>query len=359
MGLAQLFKRKESFVAVDIGASAIKLVELDVSGDTPTLLNVAFVQFDSEGSSASHSLKPEKIAEHLTSIFQANQISNKKIVTAVPGPSSFTKRVKFPKTDPKHLAANLEFEAPNHIPHSPDAVKLDFHIIGEDGKNKIDVLIVAVKNEVVDNLLACFGLADLDVAIVDIDYFALQNAFELNYPEHYEKTVVLIDIGARYSSINICKAGESLFAGDVSVGSKQLFEGAAAEMGVSLVEFEQLRKSGADPNKKDEINVALQSSVQNVVNELNRQLSFFWNAAGADGSIDLIMLTGGIAGAFGLTEELEKKTTIQCKIIDPFKELERSEQIDEAYLADVAPLMAVAVGLGLRELGDKIIPDFL
>lgn len=359
MGFSHLFKRKESLVAVDVGAGGIKLVELDVSANSTILRNLAFLQFDREKHQGNISIKPEKVAEHLVNIFQANQIVAKKIVTAVPGPSSFTKRVKLPKTDPKQLAANLEFEAPNHIPHNPDAVRLDFHIIGEDRKNKVDVLIVAVKNEVIDNLLVCFSLADLEVAIVDVDYFALQNAFELNYPEYFNKTVVLIDVGARYSSINICRSGESLFAGDVLVGSKQLFEGAAAEMGLSLEEFENLREKAKDSGEKADINKALQVSVQNIVNELNRQLSFFWNAAGAEGAIDLIMLTGGIAGAFGLSEELAKKTAIPCELIDPFKELERSEHIDQAYLTEVAPFMAVAVGLGLRQIGDKIIPDFL
>lgn len=353
MGLNNLFKKREALLAIDIGASAIKLVELDLGSANPALLNVAILQVQGDGSVGS---KSDKIAENLTSLLQANQIGKKRVVTAVPGPSAFTKRVKLPKAEPRHLAASVELEAPNHIPHSLDAVKLDFHIIGESGRNQLDLLLVAVKNEVVDNLLHCFELVGLEVAIVDVDYFALQNVFEQSYPEYFDKTVALIDIGSRYSSINICRAGASLFAGDVSIGAKQISEWTAADNNMVAIDQEQsVEFVTASPTSHD----SKISATQKAVNELNRQLSFFWNAAGVDGAIDLILLTGGAALTPGLLEELEAKTSLKCQLIDPFRGLECSEQIDSKYLDEIKPLMAVAVGLGLREPGDKIIPDYM
>ena len=359
MVFGSLFNKHESLVCVDIGASSIKLLEMDTTGAEPLITNIAMAPL-ADGVFASNILnKTEVAAEEITKLLSSHGIADKRIITAMPAPSVFTKRVKMPKLDYSELASNIEFEASNFIPHNIDAVRLDFHVIGETGKNQLDVLVVAVKNEIIDSYMDCFGLAGLDVAVVDVDYFAIQNMFELVCPEKINSTTALINIGSRYSAVNICRAGESLFTGDISAGGKVFTEAISLELGITSNEAEDLKKQklGTDEDSES-LKDILDEKIQHVAAEYNRQLSFFWNASGAEGGIDEILLTGGSAVIPGLKEELSERTGINCSLLEPLHGLKTIDGIDETYIKEVEPYMAIAVGLGIRQPGDKIIPEW-
>ena len=155
MKFGDLFNKSESLLSIDIGSSGIKLLELDITADTPVLQNVAFSPFTGEVDSNNQLSKTEKVAEQLNAQLEANGIGDKRVATAMPGPSVFTKKIKMPKTNLTELASNIQFEAGNFIPHNIEAVKLDYHLVGESGKNQYDVLVVAVKNEIVESFADC------------------------------------------------------------------------------------------------------------------------------------------------------------------------------------------------------------
>jgi type IV pilus assembly protein PilM len=364
---ASLFKKREALLAIDIGAAGIKLVELDINGDTPKLLNIGHAIVAGDIFSNNTITKTEKIAEQITALLEGNSIADKRVITAVPGPAVFTKRIKMARMDATELASNITLEAGNFIPHNIDAVKLDYHVIGQSGKSQIDVLVAAVKDEILESFASCFSMAGLEVAIVDVDHFAIQNMFELNYPELLNKTVALVNMGARYSSINICRGGDSLFTGDVAVGGKLFTDAIVETMGVPFEQAENLkRKGGSAVSGSKAANDAMADAVQDVIDrnieyvagELNRQLSFFWNASGADESIETILLSGGGCLIPGLLEELSEKTGIPCQLADPLRAIDKGDNFDAAYLKELAPLLSVAVGMGIRSPGDKEIPEF-
>jgi type IV pilus assembly protein PilM len=358
MGLKEMFKKHESLISIDIGSSSIKLLELDVKGGKPTLLNVAMSPFSGDVFSNNVISKSEKVAEAITGLLESNAISDRRVVTALPGPSVFTKKIKMPKMQLSELDSNIYFEASNFIPHNIEAVKMDYHILGESGKNQLDVLVVAVKNEIIDSFLNTLSLAGLEAAVVDVDYFALQNMFEICYPELSSKTVALINIGARYSSISICRDGGSLFTGDIVVGGKMFTDAIAEATGVTPEEAEKIKKSGDRSSPDFEtVQEVIDKKVEYVASEFNRQLSFFWNASGSEDGIDRIMLSGGGSLIPRLSEELSEKTGLECGILDPFKNLELGEGFDRKYLKDIGPLMAISVGLAIRQPSDKVIPD--
>jgi type IV pilus assembly protein PilM len=364
---SSIFKKREPLVAVDIGASGIKLVELDIAGDKPRLLNIGVAALSGEVFSNNTIVKPEKIAEQITALLEANSIGDKRVITAVPGPAVFTKKIKMAKMDAAELASNVMLEAGNFIPHNIDNVKIDYHVIGESGRSQLDVLVVAVKDEILDSFLSCFSLAGLEVAIVDVDHFAIQNMFEMSHPELVAKTVALVNMGARYSSINICKAGHSLFTGDVAVGGKVFTDAIVETMGVSAEQAENLKRKGgsavsgskaASDAMADAVQEVIDRNIEYAAGELNRQLSFFWNASGADESIDSILLSGGGCLVPGLVEELSEKTGIPCQLVDPLSGIDTGDSFDAAYLKEIGPLMSVAIGMGIRSPGDKVVPEF-
>lgn len=359
MSWKDLFKKNETLISIDIGASAVKLLELDLTDpDSPSILNIGVAPLSGDIFSNNMITKTEKVAEQISSLIEANSIADKRAVVALPGPSVFTKKIKMPKVSLNELQSSIYFEASNFIPHNIDAVKLDYHILGESGKNQLDVLVVAVKNEIIDSFIDTLSLAGLEAAVVDVDYFALQNMFELCYPEHFDKTTALINVGSRYSSINICRRGESLFTGDIGVGGKLFSDAIAEAIGVTPEEAEKLKRT-ADSSvaEYDTIQEAIDKKVEYVASEFNRQLSFFWNASGSDEGIDSIMLTGGSSLIPRLAEDLAEKTGLECGTIDCFRRLKYGEGFDPEYLKQLSPIMSINVGMGIRQPGDKVIPD--
>jgi type IV pilus assembly protein PilM len=359
MVFQKLLKKRESLVGLDIGSSTIKLVELDTSGGQPSLVNIGIVATPADALQNNAIHKPESIADALTALFEENNIADKRVALSVPGASVFTKRVKMPRMAPSDLADNIQLEAGNFIPHNINAVKLDYHILGEAGKNQVEILVVAVKEEVLDSYLEALSLAGLEAAVADVDCFALQNAFEMNYGDMLATTSGLVNIGARFSSINICRDGQCLFTGDVSLGGKLFTEALVEQLGVAGEEAEQLKRGMGGRERSDEAREVIEKNIEYVASELNRQLSFFWSASGAEEAIDKIFVTGGGARVGGLLEELSEKTGIVCEYLNPLRGIEVPAGFDKKYLDELNPFLSVAVGLGIREPGDKIIPDFM
>ena len=355
MKLSGLFKKREALIGVDIGLSGVKLIELDCVASMPRLSNMAIAPLPAEVFSNNIIVKPEVVAEKISTLLEANGISDRRAVTAVPAPGVFTKKVKMPKLAPAELAANIQLEVGNFIPHKMDAVKIDYHVIGEAGKNQLDVLVVAVKDEVVDSYVEALALAGLETAVVDVDSFALQNCFELGYPEMKESLVALIDIGARYSGVTICRRGQALFTGDIPLGGRAFTDLLVDSLGLSFEEAEGIKRQ---PGKQPKAAEALAQKIETVAVEFNRQLSLFWNASGVEDSLDRIMLSGGGALLAGLQTALQQKTGIECELLNAFKGVDCGSGFEPGYLAEVSMQAAVAVGLGLRRPGDKEEPDY-
>jgi type IV pilus assembly protein PilM len=355
----KFLKKEESLVAFDIGASSIKLLEIAMKGSRPQLVNIGVAPLNGEIFSSNAITDPAKVGEQIGLLKEANNINGKRVAVAVPGPSTFTKHIRVPKMDLDELRDHVTMEASNFIPHNINAVRLDFHILNPIGKNQLEILVVAVKNEVVDSILNAFEVAGLEVGVIDVDSFAVQNTFEMAHPELLSKTVALINMGARYSSINICKEGVSLFAGDVPLGGRHFTEAVSDSTGLSQKDAEKLKitrdkKSPHFAALKD----ALERHAQYVASELNRQLSFFWNAAGGDQGLDAIYVTGGGGEIPSLLEEISEKTGVHCERLSPLKALECSTDFSASFLEEVAPVMGVSVGLALRIPGDRLVPDF-
>ena len=219
---ASLFSKNDTqpFVSVDIGTSAIKVMSIDMNGERPKLLSVGSVPTPAGCVSNNMVTKPDVIGSCIRSALEANEIEGVRATIAIPGPSAFTKKITIAHAPLKDLDSNISFEASNYIPHNVNAVHLDYQVVATQGSSTMDVLLVAVKNEIIESYVEAVESAGLEAAIADVDYFALENMFELCYPEEKEKTLAIVNIGARYSSVSILSNGESLFSGDVGVGGR-------------------------------------------------------------------------------------------------------------------------------------------
>lgn len=357
MDLFKFFNKKESLLSLDIGSTGVKLLEFDLTSERPLLVNLGFSPFTQDVFTGNSISRPEQVAEQISALLESNGISGKRVVTAVPGPAVITKRITMPRQPLTELSAAIQYEAANFIPHNIEAVRLDFHVLGESAEGQLDVLVVAVKNEVIESYVECLSLGGLEAAVIDVDYFAVQNMFEVNYPQFVEKPVALLNVGARYSTVNVCRGGASLFTADIPVGGRAFTEYLVEEMGVSEAEAEGLKKTSPD-KASAEVKELIDQKLDFVVSEIYRQLGFFWSAAGSDDGIEKIFVSGGGSLVPGFLEELQEKTGIEAQRIDPFQGIERGISLDAQLVDELSPIMSVCVGLGLRHAGDRDLSAF-
>lgn len=344
----------EPFISVDIGTSAIKLMSLDVSGDKVKLVSAGVAPTPANAISNNAVTKSDQIGQAVRSIIEANDIKGLKACFAIPGPSAFTKKITIGYTDLKDLEENIRFEAGNYIPHSVDAVHLDYQVLKVNGTSTMDVLLVAVKNEIISSYVSAIEKAGLEPAIADVDYFALENMFEQNYPEEKGKTIALLNIGARYTTVSILQEGQPLFSGDIGVGGRLYTDALCESLSMSPADAEKA-KTGAPIEGYDSglVTETLDRTTEHVAGEIQRQLGFYWNAAATERSIESICVCGGAARIPGLIEEVGVRTGIVCSFIEPLRNVDWTDRFDDDYINEIKYSLGVGVGLGLRRFGDK------
>ena len=355
-GLTSFLNRKndEPFIAVDIGSSSIKILSFELSGGKPKLLGAAIAPTPAGAVSNNAVTKVEQVAQTIRGLIDANEMKGKRAIFAVPGPSAFTKKITIGKASLKDLTSNISFEASNYIPHSIDAVHLDFQVLKPQGKGTLEVLLVAVKNEIVRSFTNTIEQAGLEPVIADVDYFAVENMFELNYPEERKRTIAIVNIGSRFSSVSILSGGESLFTGDVGVGGRLYTDTLCETLGMQPAQAEQAKAGIAiDGFDAGLIHETRDRTTEHLASELHRQIGFFWNAAATDKSIEAIYLCGGASQVPGLVEELSSKTGLTCSLMKTFRNIDWSDQFDEEFIGEIGLSMGVGVGLAVRQLGDK------
>lgn len=354
--LGSLFGKsvEEPFVSVDIGSSAIKLMSLDMSYERPRLIGMGMVPTPAGALNNNLVARADDLAQAVRAGLESNGIEAKKAVFCIPGPCAFTKRINIGHMSLRELEQNINFEAGNYIPHSIDAVCLDYQVLNSSGRSTMEVLLVAVKREIVDGYLDVLEKAGLQPKIADVDYFAMENMFELNYPEEKTKMLALINVGARYTGISLIENGESLFAGDVGVGGRLYTDALCEALGMKPAQAEEA-KAGRVTQGFDEnlVRETIERTTDHVATEIHRQLGFFWNAIATDRGIEAIYISGGAAQVTGLVEELSSKTGLPCRFVESFRALDWAESIDEEYLQEIGMAMGVSVGLATRRLGDK------
>lgn len=352
-----LFGKDERVVAIDLGSANIKLLELDCSEELPLVVSMGIIPVTGEIFNANVVSEIDEASGLVVELLESTRVKDKRVVTAVPGPSAFNKKIRIPKMALSEVASHVEMEAGNIIPHNINAVMIDYQLTKEISKANWEALVVAVKSEIIDSHLAVFENVGLKVAVVDVDYYSLQNMFEISYPELFESTICLINIGARYSSISIVNKGESLFTGDIPVGGRVFTESIAEGLGISTKEAEKLKLSN-DPKSpyKDMVTEILNRSVEYVAGEINKHLSFFWKTGGGDVVVDRILVCGGSALIPNLTSEISEKTSLECSLLNPLRGVKIPESMDSEWVKKLSPLMGIAVGLGIRQAGDRFVP---
>ena len=350
MGLFGLGKRQATF-GLDIGASAVKVVELaETRGGGFALQAFARVALPRDVIADGTVREPGIVAEAIKEAIDKAGIRSKSAVISVSGREAITKRVPLPKVGAKELADAIVLEAEHHIPFAVDDVFLDYQVVGESG-NTMDVMVVAVKKVKVLEYVAAVEEAGVEPTVVDLDAFAVQNQFELNHPNEGGDAVALIDIGASIMKTNVIRNGLSIFARDVPFGGHHYTEAIAQRLNIPFEKAEAAKQGDNVGVNWDDMVPALEAVSRELSLEVQRTFDYFASTTESE-RIAKIVLSGGCAQLPGLSDYLSSNWGIPVELTKPFQRIE----IDPAFADEVhaaGPALAVAVGLALRRPGDK------
>jgi type IV pilus assembly protein PilM len=355
LGFLGSFSQNNGFVAFDIGSSSVKMVEAAVDKHGWRLVNVGILDLPVGAVQNNMVVDSRAVVDAVRRLIQDKGVTSKKVISAVPGRAVIIKKFQVPVQQSEELEANVEFEANKVIPENLENVNLDYQILNYlEGGSKMEILLVAVRKEIVKSYTDVIEQAGLTPSVMDVDYFALESMYETSYePQASGEVIGLVHIGARYTSINVLSGGISTFTGDLPVGGEEFTDTVRRSLQISNEAAETLKITGMLEGKKyPELDELLRPVAEAYAEDIRRTLSLYGGVASEEG-IRTIYVTGGGAKVSGLREVLEEKLSVPVQLADPFRGFRVNDNIDKAYLSETASQLGVGVGLAVRRPSDK------
>jgi len=349
----QLFSRKaQSLIGVDISSSAVKLLELSKSGDNYKVESYAVGGLPPNSVVENNIADVEAVGEVVQIAYKRSGSGVKNAAVAVSGSAVITKIVQMQASlSTDEMENQIMVEADQYIPYSLDEVNLDFEVLGptEGATESVDVLLAASRTENVDVRVDAVELGGLSAKIVDIEAYAMENAFSLIAPQlpngAMGQTVAIFDIGATMTTLSVIHDLKTVYMREAIFGGKQLTEEIQRRYGLSYEEAGMAKKQGGLPDTY--VPEVLEPFKEAMTQEINRSLQFFF-AATQYNSVDHIVLAGGSCSIAGIDQMVEERMSISTLIANPFSNMTLSSKIKAQVLSNDAPALMIACGLALR-----------
>ncbi|HBG45440.1 MAG TPA: pilus assembly protein PilM [Deltaproteobacteria bacterium] len=351
------FTRKKDAVAFDIGSNSIKLVQMNRAKKGWELIKMGMAELPPEAIVDGSIIDSMTVTNTLRDLVKEHGVKVKDAVSSLTGHSVIIKKVSFPAMTEDELADSIQWEAEQYIPFPISDVNIDFQILGADseGRGQMDVMLVAVKKDVINDYTNVIKEAGLNPVVIDVDSFALENMMEINYPIAPGENIAMVNIGASITSISVILGGLTIFTRSIPMGGNQFTEEIQRQLSVSFRDAEDLKtgRKAASEQESSELASSVGSVSTNLTFEVKRSLDFF--LGGAQGSyVSKIYLSGGGSKVAGLQNLMQDKTSIPVEVVNPFKSIEASsKQFDRERLKEAAPFFGVAVGLATRRFADR------
>jgi type IV pilus assembly protein PilM len=355
-----LLGKNRNLVGLDLGDSSIKVVQLKDLGKGRgfQLMKMGWDPLPPEAIVDGAIMDAQLVTETVQRLFQRCRIkTSTPLATAISGHSVIVKRISLPVMSAAELAESIHWEAEQYIPFDIDDVSLDYEILegsSLSGDGSMDVLLAAAKKEKINDYVNVIEQAGLNTVVVDIATFAMQNAFEANYEFEPDQVVALVDIGSAVSSISVIHGGNSVYWRDInSIGGNQYTDTLQKELNLSAEQAEKLKRGEELDGIQYEQVMAILSSVNaDVGTEIQKTLDFFKQISGTEKPVDRLLLTGGTSQVVHLKEALAERLGTQVEMLNPFRRIPESRDVNAELINEMMPTASVAVGLALRKLGD-------
>ncbi len=347
-----MFKRgKKSMVGVDIGSSSVKAVELQGRGNDLQLLSLGFEALESDSVVDGQIIELNAVSNAISSIFNEHKIKTTQVAAGVNGHSVIVKNIVLPQMSDGELQESFAWHAEEHIPFDISDVNLDYHVMDRSG-DAIHVLMAACKRDKVANLKQTIQLAGKQPTIIDVDAFALQNCYELNYDPQPGQVVALLNIGASTTNINILNGVRSVFTRDATFGGNQYTSLLQKELGLTFDQAESVKRGMPLPEGAEvrEVGPIMDTVSDILALEIQKTMDFY-RATVEDGesAVQKILVSGGGSKLTGLADFLARRFEVSVEMFDPFRKIKVDARgFDPDYMREIVPEMAIAVGLALR-----------
>jgi type IV pilus assembly protein PilM len=342
-----LFGRNSTTVGLDIGSGLIKLVAVSHRSGEPVLTNVAFASVVSDAIVEGEVMDPALVADAIKGLLATAGVKAKQVVTAVGGRDVIIKKISMDRMKEAEAREVIRWEAEQHVPFDMDNVELDFQILDPEAEGiQMTVLLVAAKRELIETKLALLSEVGLEPSTIDVDAFALHNAFEVNYPEAMRGVVGLLNIGNETTNINILDDGIPVLTRDISIGTRRFREDLQRERGVSADDADRILQ-GLAPS--DVLQPFLESRGEELAVGIERAAAFLQSASRSAGGLSRLYTTGGGSRIPQLNKVLGERLHLPVQTANPLERIQVADGVFSTMNVDeVAPLLMLPIGLALR-----------
>jgi type IV pilus assembly protein PilM len=342
-----LFSRKKITVGLDVGSGLVKAVVIDHSGDIPALKKVIITPLNDTAIVEGEVMDHELVVEAIRQTIAACGVKVKHIVSAVGGRDVIVKKIAMERVNEQQARELMRWEAEQHVPFDIDSVELDFQVLDPDGEGlDMNVLLVAAKRELVEAKQSLLAEAGAAATVMDVDAFALHNAFEANYPEAMSGTVALLNIGNESTNLNILDNGVPILTRDFAVGTRRFREDLQREHGISADKAEELLR-GSSTHPMLDGTVSMRG--EELAVGIERAATFLATSSRSFGSIRTAFACGGGARVPGLLPWLSQRLGVSVQPANALAKLVVEDgALEFLSIDEVAPLLMLPVGLALR-----------
>src|SRR5271170_6026566 len=349
----------KSFLTVDFGAGSLKLAEFETNdAGGLSLKNFAIKPLGLEGSA--DATREAAILKGLQEILAEKDIKSKSVNVCLPGFHVFSKFVKLPPVDATKVTQIIQYEAQQNVPFPLAEVVWDYQIMGSAASGELEVLLVAIKSDIVEGLFRVAAQAKLQLQLCDASPAALCNAFRYNYGE-VEECVMLLDIGAKTSNLLFFEKGK-VFSRSINMGANAITQDFANESKFKFEVAEQIKIAegfvslgGAYEEPDNPHQAAISKIARQFMTKLhiqvNQTMQFYRGQQGGSAP-QRLFLSGGASIMPYTAQFFAEKLNVPVEYFNPFRNVQIDQSVNLEELARVAHSLGEVVGLGLRNLAN-------
>lgn len=338
-------------VGVDISSTAVKLLQLSQVGSRYRIDHYALEPLPANAVVEKNISEVDAVGQAIKRALNRSGLKSKSAATAVAGSAVITKIITMPADlSEDELEAQIQAEANQYIPYPLEEVSLDFEVIGpvKDNPELMNVLLAASRTENVDVRIAALESGGLTAKVVDVEAFAMENAFRLIADQMSvgkDSVVALVDVGATMTTLIVLKSQRTIYTREQVFGGKQLTDEIMRRYALSYDEASLAKRQGGLPDSYE--HEVLEPFKEAVTQQISRLLQFFF-AGSEHNRVDQIVLAGGTASIPGLAEMIEQQLGVATMIANPLAGMALSPKVQAAQLQQDAPALMIAAGLALR-----------
>jgi type IV pilus assembly protein PilM len=350
---------RSPLVGLDIGSSALKAVVLRRGRSGWSLVAAGEAPLPDGSIEAGTASDPTAVSEAASSLFDTLKLRRARVATALSGHAVIVKRLALPSMSQAELSDAIPWEAEQYIPFDLSEVQLDYQVVTGGGKadaakSSLDVLLVAAKRDRIDDRAAVVAQTGRRPVVVDIEAFALANAYQMNYPERSDALSALVHVGQRLTIVCLLEHGQPVFTRDISIGGQLHHDAITRELGARGIDELAARRilHGQFPAdvSPDQVASVLRHASEQLVMEVRNTIDFYRATAPVE-KLSRIVVSGGAYQAVGLVDLLASEFGAPVDVFDPFRRVARPNRAIGAEAT--GPSYAVAVGLAMRQEGDR------